>query len=92
MTSSEASKKVPPESTLPSSLKRSPRGRGTGFSKQEMLFLAKAYIRGSTDPVIGTSQSKETFYGKVCTIYNQIVACWNKGNEDGECRHLSLSG
>ena len=55
---------------LPSSLKSPQRGRGTGFSKQEILVLAKAYIGASMDPVIVTLQSEDTFMVKFaqCTI------------------------
>ncbi len=59
---------------VPSLLKSPPRGRGTGFSKQEILFLAKAYMRASSDPIVGTFQSDKTFYQKVCNNYNQLVA------------------
>ncbi len=69
---------------VPSSLKSPSRGRGTGFGKQEILFLAKAYIRASSDPVVGTSRSHETFYQKVCDIYNQLIAVWNEENDNGK--------
>ena len=70
---------------MPSSLKSPTRGRGSGFCKQEILFLSKAYIRASPDPIVGTSQTEDTFYGKVGEIYNQLVALWKEENEDGEC-------
>ena len=47
-----------------STLKSSQRGRGSGFCKEEILFLAKAYIRASSDPIFGTSQTEEAFYTK----------------------------
>ena len=60
-------------------------GRRTGFGKQEILILAKAYMRASSDPIVGISQSEETFYQKVCNNYNQLVAGWNKENDDSKC-------
>ena len=39
----------------------------------------------SSDPIVGTSQTEETFYGKVGEIYNQLVVRWKEENEDGEC-------
>ncbi len=78
--------KVPSaEIKVPSLLKSPPRGRGTGFSKQEILFLAKAYMRASSDPIAGTFQSDKTFYQKVCNNYNLLVAGWNEEKNDSKC-------
>ncbi len=80
-----ATKAPSAETKVPSSLKSPPRGRGTGFSKQEILFLAKAYMRASSDPIVGTFQSDKTFYQKVCNNYNQLVAGWNQEKDDSKC-------
>ncbi len=78
-------KKVPSAKTkVPLSLKSPPQGRGTEFSKQK-FFLAKAYMRASSDPIVGTSQINKTLYQKVCNNYNQLVAGWNKENDDSKC-------
>ncbi len=73
------------EQKVPASLKSPPQGRGTGFSKEEILFLAKVYVRTSSDPIVGTSQSEENLYQQVCTIYNQLITGWKEDNDDREC-------
>mmetsp|Transcript_14924 Transcript_14924/g.31334 ORF Transcript_14924/g.31334 Transcript_14924/m.31334 type:complete len:124 (+) Transcript_14924:421-792(+) len=45
-------------------------------------------MRASSDPIVGTSQSDETFYQKVCDNYNQLVAGWNEEKDDSECLML----
>ncbi len=73
-----------PPSNIPSLLKNSPKGRGTGFNKQEILFLAKAFIRVSTDPIIGTSQKENQFFQRICDVYNQQIATYNEQNASVE--------
>ncbi len=70
------------------SWKSPPQGRETRFRKQEILFLAKACIRGRSDPLVGMSRSDEAVYQKVCDIYNQIIVGWNK--EMDNIKWLSL--
>ncbi len=72
--------KSPIPTEIPVSLKNLSRGRSTGFTKQEILFLAKAFIHASTDPIIGTSQTEQQFFQKVCNIYNQQAANYNEQN------------
>ncbi len=69
-----------PPSNIPSSLKNSPKGRGTDFSKQEILFLAKVFIHVSTNPIIGTSQKENQFFQRICDVYNQQIAIYNERN------------
>ncbi len=47
-----------PSDEIPTSLKNSSQGQAIGFRKQEILFLAKAFIHASTDPIIRTSQKE----------------------------------
>ncbi len=72
--------KSPTSTEIPVSLKFFSRGRGTGFSKQEILFLAKAFICAITDPIIGTMQTEQKFFQGICDIYNQQVANYNEQN------------
>ncbi len=74
--------KSPLSAEIPVSLKVLSQGRGTGFVKQEILFLAKAFIRASTDPIVGTLQTEQKFFQSICDIYNQQVANYNKQNTD----------
>ncbi len=50
------------ERKLPASLKSPPQGRGIGYSNQEILFPAKAYMRARSDPIVGILHSEEKFY------------------------------
>ncbi len=59
------------------SLKFPPKLEGTGFNKQEILSLVKAYIYASSDPFTRKSQSEEMFHGKVCDNYNHLVESEN---------------
>ncbi len=42
-------------------------------------------MRASSDPIVGISQSEETFYQKDCNNYNQLVAGWNQEKDDSKC-------
>ncbi len=69
-----------PNAEIPTSLKNSSQGQGTGYSKQKILFLAKAFIHASTDPIIGTSQKENQFFQQICNIWNQQIVNYNKQN------------
>ncbi len=72
--------KSPIYTEIPVVLKNLSKGRGTNYSKQETIFLAKTFIRASTDLIIGTSQTEQHFSQKVCNIYNQKAENYNKQN------------
>ncbi len=52
----------------------------TCFNKQ--VFLAKAYICASSNPITRTSHSEERFYGKVCYFYNQFVESYKEQRQE----------
>ncbi len=55
---------------IPSSLKNSSQCQGTGFSKQVILFLAKAFICAGTIPIIGTSQKEYQYFSRLANYTN----------------------
>ena len=55
--------------------------KGTAFRSDEYVILAKSYMQHSEDALAGTDQKGSTFWKKVATSYNKLVAKTNSINE-----------
>lgn len=58
--------------------------RGSSFSPHIDAAVAKAYIKTSEDPILGTDRQKKVFFETVAKLYNDIfkpanrITPWNK--------------
>lgn len=48
-----------------------PPRRGSSFTADEDAAIARAWISSSENPIIGSEQTGDTFYGKITSVYNE---------------------
>ncbi|CDF40639.1 unnamed protein product [Chondrus crispus] len=56
------------------SLNDTPRTRGSNFTSEEDIFVGRAWIRVSEDPVTGSEQKGARFYDRMCDHYHTFNA------------------
>jgi len=59
-------------------------GAGTKFVAQEDFFIARAWIKSTTDPKFGTAQKGHTFYQTLFNHYTKWIGFSNLQKQDGE--------
>lgn len=56
-----------------------PKPRSQGFTAQEILMLAQAYMRESLDPINGTSKKADVMWKDICQSYNKLRQEYDRG-------------
>ncbi len=95
-------KKAPtPTKKAPTPTKKAPtttddrdRKRSTSFSPEELLLVAKAFMKVSSNAKLGMDKKMEKFWEDIHVHYNELVTTSNKINESNaeyipvECRNI----
>jgi hypothetical protein len=66
------------------------KGRGSTFSSDELLLVARSYMITSEDAVHGTSQKANVFWENMCSKYNALVAQANALHKESVTRRKRL--
>ena len=56
-----------------------PKPRTLGFTAQEILMLAQAYMHESLDPINGTSKKADVMWNDICQSYNKLRQAYDRG-------------